>query len=342
MKINSRRQAGSTGLHFPALSLGAGPIGNLMKVMPDAEVGPTVDTAMHRGLRYFDTSPFYGAGLSEHRLGAALRGHARDSFILSSKVGRLLAPGNPSRTAGVFVDTLPFTPVFDYTHAGAVRSFEDSLQRLGVDRIDVLYLHDLSPLMQGADLDRRVDEALRGAYPALRELRDCGTVGAIGLAVSDWRICLRMVERGAPFDLFLLACRYTLLDQEPLDQFLPYCASNGVGVVAAAPFVSGILASGVGPAATYFYSDVPADIRDKVGRIEVVCARNGVPLAAAAMQMPYGHPAVVSVLVGCRSSAEVQSNADNFEFDIPPAFWGELVDEGLIDRRTPFSGTSHV
>lgn len=333
MNATDLRRLGTTAVEVTALGFGCGPLGNLMAPISDREALATVEAGISGGIAYFDTSPFYGAGLSERRLGLAL-GDARRRVTLSTKVGRLLRPGGTSdRRVGAFVDCPPLTPVFDYSRDATLRSIDDSLQRLGTDVLDVVLIHDVSPRMHGEQLEDRVREALAGALPALVELRDAGVIGAIGLGVSDWRVCLRFA-REAKLDVFLLACAYTLLDQEPLLEFLPFCAEQRISVIAAAPFVSGILAGGVGRR-TFFYEDAPSQVIARVERIEAICRAHGVALPAAALQMPAAHPAVACVLPGCRSPREVSENIVHFNAAIPGPFWEDLRREGLIAPETP-------
>lgn len=316
------------------LSLGGGPLGGLFTSIPDSQACDVAHAAYTAGIRYFDTAPFYGHGLSEHRLGAVLRGVPRDSFVLSSKVGRLMTPGAPPNGSGPFVDVLPFTPVFDYSYEGTLRSFEDTLQRLGMDRIDVLLIHDVSPTWHGEAMEPRFREAMDGAYRALAELRSQGVVKAIGVAVNDAGICVRFASAG-DFDCFLLAARYTLLVQDALDELLSLCLRQNIGVIAAAPFHSGILATGAVDGAMYAYRPATRDVIERTRRLEAVCARHGVPVAAAALQFALGHPTVSSVLVGCRSVDEVQRNLALFEHAIGSAFWSDLKAEALIRADAP-------
>jgi D-threo-aldose 1-dehydrogenase len=305
-----------------------------MDVVSDASAHDAVHAALDAGITYFDTSPFYGLGLSEHRLGAALRARPDAPVVISTKVGRLLRPAREALEPGLFKGALPFRPEFDYSYDGAMRSIEDSLQRLGRSSIDIVHIHDVSPNMQGDMLEQRYREAASGAARALFDLRDQGVVRAVGVAVSDWRICLRFAQEVGRFDLFLLACRYTLLDQEPARDFLPFCRNQGIGVIAAAPFVSGILATGAVPGAKYMYAPADAAILERTRQIEVVCARFDVPLQAAALQMALGDPAVVSVLPGFRAAWEVKAAVEMMQCPIPAAFWAALKADQLISEET--------
>ena len=290
-----------------------------------------LDAAWARGFRYFDTAPFYGRGLSEHRFGAGLRGRPRDEFLLSTKVGRMLRP-NPA--AEPSPSALPFDVVYDYGYDGVMRSIEDSLQRLGLARIDVAYLHDVNPKWHGADYERRFAEAVDGGFRALAQLRGEGVIRAVGVGVKDWEVCLRFAQ-AADFDCFMLAGAYTLLDQGSIDTFLPYCVQRGIDVVLASPFNSGILASGATERATYFYAPAPPPIVERVKQLTAICARHDVPLGAAALQFPLAHPAIVSIVAGYRSIAEIETNLRWLAVPIPHALWDELKHERLLSVAVP-------
>jgi D-threo-aldose 1-dehydrogenase len=338
----------------------------------DDDAQAAVRDALAAGLGYFDVAPLYGNGLAEQRLGRALRDVPRAEFVLSTKVGRLLvprrpgardappggrtratpapdpaardaaspeapAPGAPAATPpALFAGALPFDVVFDYTRDGVLRSLDESCRRLGLDRIDVVLIHDVNRHWQGEDLERRFREAMDGAFPALAELRARGEIGAIGVGVNDAGICVRFARAG-DFDCFMLAGRYTLLDQSPLDDLLPLCAERGIGLLAAAPFNSGILATGATPGAKYFYRSAPPEILERTTRIEALCRRHGVPLAAAALQFPLAHRAVTSVVTGHRSAEEVRTNARLLAMAIPGEFWQDMRSAGLLrpDAPTP-------
>jgi D-threo-aldose 1-dehydrogenase len=331
----ARRRLGRSPVEVTQLGFGAAPLGNLYRPVSEGDAREAVRSAWAAGIRYFDTAPLYGHGWSERRLGDALRRQPRGDVVLSTKVGRLLAPRDPAAIErGAFAETLPFAPVFDYGFEAARRSLEDSLQRLGMQRIDIALIHDVSPRWHGADLDRRFRETMEGAYRALDSLRSEGVIRAIGVGVNDWEVCLRFAEAG-DFDCFLLAGRYTLLDQSALDRFLPTCLERGIGVVVGAPYGSGILATGAVPGATYFYQPASPEIVERARRLEAACARHGIPLGAAALQFPLGHPAVASVIPGLRSPAEVRANVEWLALSIPPAFWQDLRGEGLLHPLAP-------
>ena len=291
-----------------APGFGGAPLGNLFHAIAEDEAIALVRHAYAAGVRYFDTAPHYGNGLSESRIGQALRGIARDDYLLSSKVGRILVPDRDApRNQNDYVDVLPFRQRWDYSHDGTLRSIEDSLQRLGVSRLDIVYIHDIDRDTHGAAYAERFGEMLAGAIPALIALRDQGSIGGFGLGVNDWRVCIEVLAR-ADLDMLLLAGRYTLLDQSALFELLPLCERRGVAVVIGGPYNSGILGTGAHPrdgSTPYFdYAPAPADLVARVAAIEAVCAEYHVPLRAAALQFPRAHPAVVSVIPGARTIGE--------------------------------------
>lgn len=332
---SAKRKIGRTSLAVSQLGFGAAPFGNLLGDVPDSATRAAVDAAFDAGINYFDTAPFYGHGLSEHRLGAALRDRPRDSFVLSTKVGRLLRPNvNPELTSGPFTTTLPFDVEYDYSYDGAMRSFEDSLQRLGMSRIDIVMIHDVTPKWAGTHLEARYKQAMSGAYKALDNLRAAGMIRAIGVGINDNDLLIRFANDG-DFDCFMLAGRYTLLDTSALPALLPLCERKKISILLAAPYNSGILATGAVPGAKYWYADAPAEVLDRVRAMEVACARHGISLQAAATQFPLGHPALASVAAGYRSPEEVRIAAAACRARIPEAFWSEIRAAGLIDQNAP-------
>jgi D-threo-aldose 1-dehydrogenase len=330
-------RAGRT-LAFSALGLGAAPIGNMNRVLSEAEAEATVRQAWALGLRYFDTAPLYGHGLSERRVGAALRGEARDSYLLSTKVGRLLEPCAPGEEdSGIYVGVPPVKVAYDYSYDGVMRSHEASLERLGLDRVDILYVHDIDAMTHGSRdaAETRTRHLIdQGGWRALDELRAAGDVAAIGAGVNEWEPCARLMELADP-DIFLLAGRYTLLEQEALATLLPACVSRGVGVVVGGPYNSGILATGPVAGAIYNYAPASAPILRLTGAIEVVCARHGIPLAQAALQFPLGHPAVVSVIPGGQTPDQVVQNLALLNAPIPDTLWRDLKAAGLMSLDAP-------
>jgi D-threo-aldose 1-dehydrogenase len=328
------RNIGRRDVAVSQLGVGTLPFGSDAPGDTDASIGDTFATAYRAGLRYFDTAPLYGLGVSEHRLGACLRSIDRRSVVLSTKVGRLLQPLARGATAGIHADVSPFDVAFDYSYDGTLRSLEHSVQRLGTNAIDIVLIHDVNRRWQGDLVEQRYSEAMNGAHRALCDLRDAGTIKAFGVGVNDWNILLRFAADG-DFDCFMLAGRYTLLDHTSLQTFMPDCERRGISVLMAAPFNSGILASGAKSGATYFYSEADDEIMTRTRRIEAICERHGVAMAAAALQFPLAHPAVASVVTGMRSRREVEADLAHCRARIPADFWDELKQEGLIPANAP-------
>lgn len=324
------------------LALGGAPLGNLYAPLADGDAIALVRHAYDGGVRYFDTAPHYGNGLSEQRMGEALRGLPRDAYRLSTKVGRLLVADDAApRNQHGYVDVLPYVQRWDYTRDGTLRSLDDSLQRLQVERIDYVYIHDVAADAHGAAQPQRFREAMEGAVPALDQLRAEGTIRGFGLGVNDWRVCVDAL-RHADLDVLLLAGRYTLLDQSALPVLLPLCLERGARIMLGGPFNSGILASGTRPAdgrPVYFdYAPAPPDVIARTAAIEAVCAAHGVPLQAAALQFPRAHPAIACVVAGARSTAELDENLRLAQHPIPAAFWRELKAQRLVDEEAPLPG----
>jgi D-threo-aldose 1-dehydrogenase len=334
-----RRQLGTTGIQVSELGFGGSQIGGMFAPVTDDAAHRALQVAWHHGTDYFDTAPFYGRGASEHRVGRFLRSVPRDSFVISTKVGRVLTrPSDPTSFCSPdAVDGLPFEFRFDYGYDGVMRSYEDSLQRLGLNRVDVLFIHDLDVTQHGSlEAVERHFEALEagGGWRALAELRAAGEVRAIGAGINVTGMIPRLL---AAFDLdvFLVAMPYTLLDQDALAAELPLCVERGAGVVIGAPFSSGILAAGRGENAPYRYAPAPAAVREKALRIAAVCARHNVPMRAAALQLPLLHPAVASVIPGVISSEQVEDNLAMRQVPIASQYWADLKAEGLLAPGTP-------
>ena len=329
MNPTATRRLGTTDLSLTVLGFGGTGVGSLYENTPEDIGRRTVDAAYQAGITYFDTAPYYGHGSSERRTGAALAAYPRDSYVLSTKVGRLLRPiEHGTRTADNFSDDEPFESVFDYSYDGVMRSVEASLRRLGVGRIDILLIHDVWT-------HEHFTAAMAGAYPALAKLRDDGTVAAIGAGIGRWEMCRDFVLAG-DFDCFLLANRYTLLEQGgALHEFLPLCLERGIGIVIGGPYNSGILATGPIAGARYNYELATADVLQRVAAIEAVCNHHGVPLASAALQFPLGHAAVASVIPGGRNPSELAQNAQLMSVDIPDGLWTDLKSQGLLDDAAP-------
>lgn len=340
MAINTRTwdRIGNGGLTFTELGFGAAPLGNLYRAISDEEADAILQSAWDGGVRYFDTAPLYGLGLSETRLNRMLRGKPRDEYVLSTKVGRWLKPTTPDKRDGFgkWFDVPSRNEVYDYTYDGVMRSIEFSLERLGVDRIDILYAHDLDVFTFGsqAAADEKADEFMNSGYDALVELRDQGVIKAFGAGLNEWEACQTLAERG-DFDLFLLAGRYTLLEQEALNSFLPLCEERGIGIVIGGPYNSGILATGAKPGAFFNYDPAPEPILAKVRDIQSVCDSFGIRLVDAAFQFPLRHPSVVSIIPGGQGRMEMDSNLAASGARIPDALWDTLKSKGLLRADAP-------
>ncbi|MFF5372785.1 aldo/keto reductase [Streptomyces sp. NPDC013187] len=319
---------GGSAVHASELALGCAGIGNLYHPVTDDAARATVEAAWNAGIRTFDTAPHYGLGLSERRLGAALRGRPRDAYTISTKVGRLLVPNQDDShgddLANGFAAPASHRRVWDFSADGILRSLEASLDRLGLDRVDVVLLHDP---------DDHAQQALREAYPALERLRAEGVVGAIGVGMNQSALPARFL-RETDIDVVLLAGRYTLLEQEGLAELLPEAAARGRSVVIGGVFNSGLLTA-PRPGATYDYAPAPRPVLERALRLLAVTERHGVPLRAAALRFPFGHRAVASVLTGARSPEEVRDTVEQWRRPIPDAVWDDLRAEGLLALNTP-------
>ena len=318
------------------VGLGCSPIGDLYTSMSEDAAQAVLSTAWDAGIRYFDTAPFYGHGKSEHRLGHFLRQQPRDQFTISTKVGRVLRAAPGEVESAEWSQPLPFELRFDYTYDGVMRSFEDSLQRLGLARVDVLLIHDLD--FGYFKTERRVNAHLSdlatGGWRALEELRAAQVIKGVGAGINERAMIPRLLDV-TDVDLFLVAGDYTLLDTGILDVEFPLCASRDVGVVVGAAFASGILATGPVPGARYRYAEPPAEIIEKTERIAEVCGRHGTPLAAAALQFPLAHPLVSAIIPGAGTVQQVTQNVELLEKRIDPGLWGELKAEGLLPAAAP-------
>ncbi len=327
-----RRHVPGTDLDVPVLGLGCAALGNLYRALPDDAASAALEAAWAAGLRYFDTAPHYGHGLSETRLGRFL-GH-REGAILSTKVGRTLVPVADEAIPDFgFVDPLPFAPTFDYSAAAVEAQIAGSIERLGGRQPDILFIHDLGRMTHGADHPARLAEALAGAMPVLQGLRHEGAIRAIGLGVNEWEIAAELMDH-LHLDLVLLAGRYTLLEQGALKPFLERCLNAGTGVVIGGPYNSGVLARPAGEG-HYDYGAVPGEIAVRVAHLRDLAARHEVALQAAALQFPLAHPAVVSVIPGGRDAGEIEANIRFMTTALPAAFWHDLRKSGLIDPEAP-------
>ena len=335
------RPSGTLAEQIGAWGLGGAAIGNLYRPVSEADAFETVRAAFDAGVRYFDTAPHYGFGLSEKRLGAALAViDPKQTAILSTKVGRRLAPrpdADLTQARQGFVSSEPFESEFDYSYDAVMYSYEDSRKKLKRDRIDILYVHDLGTRTHGEAHAQRFAEFMNGGYRAMRELRDGGVVGALGLGVNEWQICEEALAH-ADYDVMLLAGRYTLLEQSALETFLPLCERRGVSIVVGGPYNSGILARGVRGDQTnliYDYQTALPHIISRVAAVEYVCDKHNVILPAAALQFPLAHPQVICVIPGMNSPAEVSRAKEYLNLPIPAAFWRELRQRNLIRPDAP-------
>jgi len=334
----ARRRLGRTQVEVTQLGFGGAGLGDLFEVIPEAQAAATLQAAWDAGIRYYDTAPWYGLTQSEHRFGRALYRQPRRDFVLSTKVGRTLHPVHDSENfdRGMWSGGLPFRVQFDYSYDGVMRSFEDSLQRLGLSRIDLLLIHDLDLQYHktNARVEARLTELHNGGARALAELKAAGRIGGFGAGINERGMIPRFLDL-IDVDFFLVAMPYTLLDQQVLDREFPRCTERGIGFVIGAVFASGILATGAVQGARYAYAPAAPEILAKVARIEAVCDRHGVPMAAAALQFPFGHPSVASVVPGSLAPEHVTSNVAAFRHPIPPALWAELKHEGLLRADAP-------
>ncbi len=337
MQFHELKTSGPRKLKLSEMGFGGAPLGNMHRALSEEEAQATLQAALDSGVTYFDTAPLYGHGLSEMRFGEALRSLPRESYQLSTKIGRYLEPCAPGEEdAGIFVDVPHVKPVYDYSYDGVMRSYEDSLKRLGIDAIDILYIHDVDIWTHGSKeaSDRRIEEVMSGGYKAMEALKASGDVTAIGAGVNEWEVCQRLTELG-DFDGFLLAGRYTLLEQEALNSFLPICEKRNIGIILGGPYNSGILATGAIEGAIYNYHPAPPEILERVTAIGRVCDAHAVSMASAALQFPLAHPSVVSVIPGAISPDEVTRNIATLEAKIPSAFWDDLKSEQLLHPDAP-------
>lgn len=333
------RKLGRTGLEVTALGFGSAPLGDIYEYLDDATALATAEEAVQAGITLFDTAPQYGQGSAEHRVGTALRRRAPDSLVISTKVGRLLAPAPQGRIKTTrFVGGLQFNIVNDYSFEGALRSHLDSLQRLGLPRVDLLLIHDADVWGHGpVEGPKRYREAMDGAYKGLQKLKSEGIIKGVGIGLNDPVYAAKFLREG-DFDCMLMAGRYSLLEQPALAEVLPLATEKGVGVLLGGVFNSGILATGAIDGACYNYQPAPPEILDKVRRIERVCASHNVPLPTAAMHFCLGHDAVSSVVLGAVKPEEVRANRAAITAEVPSSLWSDLKNEGLLDPSAPTPG----
>jgi len=330
----AKRQVGRTKLQVTELGLGCATLGGSRIGVARQAAEDIVSAAWAAGVRYVDTAPFYGVGQAERAVGDALRDRPRDEWVLSTKVGRLLKPNPGGTHADGRTHPLPFDPVYDYSYDGILRSVDDSLQRLGLARIDMLFVHDIGVYQHGPEAHPALMKTLReSGYRALGELRDGGVVSAIGIGVNEREVLLEAMEWGQ-WDAFLLAGRYTLLEQAPLDDLLPKCLAAGTSIVVGGPLNSGILAG----RETWNYAPAPPDVVARVRAIAAICESHRVPLPAAALQFPLAHKAVAAIIPGPRNADEFTQNLRLLRHPIPAALWADLRQAGLLHPEAPVPG----
>ena len=315
-----KRRIGKTGLEVTEFSFGGASLGNLYQAVPQADAMAALDAAWTAGMRYFDTAPHYGFGLSERRFGDYLRDKPRDQYVLSTKVGRLLQPVPEDQVPNLgFVDPLPFKLQYDYGYDGIMRSVDFSYARLGLNRIDILYVHDIGVYTHGVELTRlHMRQLLDGGLKALEELKSNGVISAYGLGVNEVEVCLNVMRR-APLDCILLAGRYSLLDRSAEAELIPLCRKTQTSLVIGGVFNSGILATGARPDSHFDYGPASPDILAKVKAMETLASQSGYPLAAAAMQFPLHDPTVATVLIGTAKASSLRRNMELLEVDVPNA-----------------------
>ncbi len=336
-----KRAVGTTGASVSTLGLGGGALGGMYATVEEEEACRTVTAAYESGVRYFDTAPLYGHGLSERRLGRALSGLDRSQLAVSTKVGVRIDPQVAPDADGRYADPFLLEGAYDFSYDGCMRSFEGSLQRLGLERVEIVYIHDPDegdsavPASQRRGVNR-LPEVMDGAHKALLSLREQGLIDAIGVGLNGTELLVEFAKTGG-FDCFLLAGRYTLLEQDGLDDLFPICEERRISVIVGGVFNSGILATGAAPGAKYNYVDADPETIERVARIEELCERHGVRLSAAALQFPLANPVVAAVIPGARVPAESAANGADAAAPIPPALWSDLREHGLLDPATPLA-----
>ena len=335
MQPQEKNKFGRSDLEVSAFGFGTAPVGNIFEEIDEKTSDEMFQVAWDSGVRFYDTAPMYGHGLSEYRTGYSLRWKNRSDFVLSSKVGRLLHPARKEDiNYAPWTNAGRFEVEFNYSYDATMRSVDDSLQRMGLESIDILYIHDIDKFTRGDEQPEVFETAMNGAWRALSKLRDERVVKAIGVGVNEWEVCQDALEQ-RDFDCFLLAGRYTLLEQEALDTFLPLCEQRNASVVVGGGFNSGILATGAKDGAKYNYSPAPETIKRRVQAIESVCKEFQVPLPAAALQFVVAHPAVPTFMAGTRTVKQLKQNIAWFSHPIPSDFWTALKSKRLIREDAP-------
>ena len=331
----NKRQLGKTDINLTAIGFGGAPLGNLFENLDDRNCYDILEKSYEKGINIYDTSPLYGYGLSEHRLGNFLKTVDEDSYFLSTKVGRYLTPAKKDNIdRGRFAGSLNFSPNLDYSYDGVMRAFEQSLLRLAVSKVDICLIHDVDRFNFGDEVDHYFKLAMDGAYKAVQKLKEEKVIKAIGVGVNDSDICARFANAG-DFDCMVLAGRYSLLDQNALNDFFPIAEKNNIGIILAGVFNSGILAKGVGENITYFYDTIPEEVKERYLKIAKICSNYNVPVPAAAIQFSYSNKLISSMILGMDRPEQIQQNLDFLNFNIPDDLWSDLFKAKLIDERCP-------
>ena len=331
-----KRQLGKTDINLSAIGFGAAPIGNLFEQLDEPTCYEVLENSYKSKINIYDTSPFYGNGLSEHRLGNFLKTVDEESYFLSTKVGRYLTPEKKENIdRGAWAGGLNFKLNLDYSYDGVMRSFEQSFHRLAVSKVDICLIHDVDRFTFGNEVDHYFKLAMTGAYKAIKKLKEQKVIKAIGVGVNESEMCTRFANEG-DFDCMVLAGRYSLLDhQSALDDFFPIAENNNIGIILAGVFNSGVLAKGIGKNVTYNYDKIPENIKTKYNKISKICDKYNVPIPAAALQFSYANTLISSMILGMERKEQVNKNIFNFEYQIPSDLWEDLINENIIDERCP-------
>ena len=328
-----KRKLGKTDIELSAIGFGGAPIGDLFENLQDENCYKVLENCFESNINHFDTSPYYGNGLSEQRLGYFLKKIPKNKYYLSTKVGRYLTPEKEENiNRGKWAGGLNFVPNIDYTYDGVMKSFEQSLDRLGASKIDVCLIHDVDRFTHGDQVDHYFKIAMSGAYKALTKLKEEKIIKAIGIGVNDADMCKRFAEAGE-FDCMLLAGRYTLLDQSALDDCIPIAEEKNIGIILGGVFNSGILAKGIGEEITYFYQTIPDNIKKKYNEISIICDRYDVSVSSVALQFCYANKNISSLVIGMDREEQINNNISSLSKEIPNDLWQELKNKNIIDER---------
>ncbi len=328
-----KRNLGNSDIKLTSIGFGGAPLGNLFEELNETDCFEIVKKSYEMNINLFDTSPLYGYGLSEHRIGNFLKTIDPDCYYLSTKVGRYLTPQRNYFKKGKFKGHLNFIPHFDYSYDGVMRSFDQSIHRLAVSKIDICLIHDVDRYNFGNEVDHYFKQAMNGAYKALNDLKEQKVIKAIGVGLNDADICTRFANEG-DFDCMLLAGRYTLLDQTALDEFFPIAKKNNIGIILGGVFNSGILAKGIGDDITYRYDKIPINIKQKYKKISKICLEYNVPVPAAALQFSYANKVISSMILGVDRLEQIDQNYKYLNYSIPNELWNDLIKHNLIDERS--------